>query len=132
MDVMGTFVSIDSLGKVHTLVVLASKGLKSGDATANNECMDVMGTFVSIDSLQVHNMSDYMVLIRNTVSAQHISSSSGDVQCFPTIITFQNRDHLWSQFASILQSANLKAALKAKGNFGNCICHFLLHDLIIC
>ena len=60
-------------------------------------------TFVSIDSLQVHNMSDYMVLIRNTVSAQHISSSSGDVQCFPAIITFQNRDHLWSQFASILE-----------------------------
>ena len=43
-------------------------------------------TFVCVDGLQVHNMADDVVLIRDAVSSQHISGLPGDVQGLPTAV----------------------------------------------
>lgn len=43
-------------------------------------------TFVCVDGLQVHNMADDVVLVRDAVSSQHVSGLPGDVQGLPTAV----------------------------------------------
>ena len=57
--------------------------------------MNVVRSFVRIDSLQVHDVSDNVVLVRDTVAAEHIAALTGNVQRFAARIALQQRDHLW-------------------------------------
>ena len=41
----------------------------SSYAPANNECVDVVGSLVGVDGLQVHDVSDDVVLIADAISS---------------------------------------------------------------
>lgn len=59
-------------------------------------CLNLLGVFtlVCVYSLQVHDMADDVVFIRNAISSQHVSGLSGNIQSFATAIPLQHRDHL--------------------------------------
>lgn len=56
-----------------------------------------MPTLICVDGLQVHDMSDDVVLVCDAVSSQHVSGLSGDIQGLATAVPLQHGDHLWSR-----------------------------------
>lgn len=52
-------------------------------------------TFICVDSLQVHDVTDNVVLICNAISSQHVSGLSGNIQSFAAAIPLQHGNHLW-------------------------------------
>ena len=57
--------------------------------------MDVGSTFVCIHSLEVAHMSDDVVFIYYSVATKHISGISSDLKSLSSVVSLQNRDHLW-------------------------------------
>ena len=43
--------------------------LESGDAPAEDEGVDVVGSLVGVDGLQVHDVSDDVILITDSISS---------------------------------------------------------------
>lgn len=52
-------------------------------------------TLVCVDGLQVHDVTDNVVLICDAISSQHVSGLSGNIQSLATAIPLQQGDHLW-------------------------------------
>ena len=46
-----------------------SEGREAGDSPANDEGVDVVGSLVGVDSLQVHDVSDDVILITDSISS---------------------------------------------------------------
>ena len=57
--------------------------------------MDIVRAFVSVDRLEVHAVSDDMVLVRDAVASQSITASTGNVQCFAAVVSFDEGNHFW-------------------------------------
>lgn len=50
-------------------------------------------TFVSVHRFQVHHVPDHMVLVRDPISAQHISRGSRDLQRFDGRVSLYDGNH---------------------------------------
>ena len=59
---------------------LRAKCLQPGYSSSYDECVNVMSSFISIHCLEIHNVSYHMVLICNTISTQHISAFTCNLQ----------------------------------------------------
>ena len=54
------------------------------------EQTETMLTFVGVDGLEVHDVPDDVVLVADTVAAQHVPALSGNGEGLPTVVTLQN------------------------------------------
>ena len=61
-----------------------------------------MSTLISIDSLQVHDVSNDMVLVAYSISTQHISASSGNIRSLSAIVSLNQGYHFWIPFLLVL------------------------------
>ena len=87
---------------------LRAKCLQPGYSSSYDECVNVMSSFISIHCLEIHNVSYHMVLICNTISTQHISAFTCNLQglknrnCVPllfvAIATIYVKSY-WKKFA---------------------------------
>ena len=59
---------------------LRAKCLQPGYGSSYDEGVYVMSSFISIHCLEIHNVSYHMVLICNTISTQHISAFTCNLQ----------------------------------------------------
>jgi hypothetical protein len=84
--------------------------------------MNILSAFICVNGLEIDGMSQHMVILRNAITAMHITRLSGNRQCFHTRITFDHRDHLDCQFALLLQSRHLQYCLKTQRNIYLHIC----------
>ena len=53
-------------------------------------------TFVRVDGLEVHRVTDDVVLVADPVRAEHVASDARDVQRLATVVSLDQRDHLRS------------------------------------
>ena len=51
-------------------------------------------TFVRVDGLEVHAVSDDVVLVADAVAAEHVAALAGDVERFAARVALDERDHL--------------------------------------
>ena len=71
---------------------LRAKCLQPGYGSSYDEGVYVMSSFISIHCLEIHNVSYHMVLICNTISTQHISTFTCNLQglknknCVPLLV----------------------------------------------
>ena len=68
-------------------------------------------TLVGVDGLQVHDVADDVVLVRDAVAAQHVAGVAGDVQRLAARVALDQRDHLRRGPAA--HTGNLHAHAKA-------------------
>ena len=87
---------------------LRAKRLQPGYSSSYDECVNVMSSFISIHCLEIHNVSYHMVLICNTISTQHISAFTCNLQglkskkCVSLLVCCGNHyiyvKHYWKKF----------------------------------
>ena len=65
---------------INALDDLRAKCLQPGYGSSYDEGVYVMSSFISIHCLEIHNVSYHMVLICNTISTQHISAFTCNLQ----------------------------------------------------
>jgi hypothetical protein len=53
-----------------------------------------MSALIGIDCLQIAHMSDNVILIDNTIAAEHISGISCDLESLAAVVTLNHRNHL--------------------------------------
>ena len=53
-----------------------SEGWDARDSPANDEGVDVVGSLVGVDSLQVHDVSDDVILITDSISSWRLAIST--------------------------------------------------------
>ena len=92
--------------------------------------MDVMCALIGVYSLQIHGVSDDMVLIRDAVAAMHVTRHSGDIERFTAVVAFHQRDIFNRAVIIIHESTHTQCALQAKGNFSLHIGELLLDKLV--
>ena len=74
--------------------LVGAESLESCDGTAEDEGVDVVGAFVGIDRLQVHDVADDVVLVRDAVASQHVTALARNVQRLAARVALQQRNHL--------------------------------------
>lgn len=52
--------------------------------------MNVVRAFVGIDGLEVHDMPDDVVLVRDSVPAQHVAARPDNVQRLAAVVALQD------------------------------------------
>ena len=99
---------IDKRGK-NCWFVLGGEGLESGDGPAQDEGVHVVGALVRVDGLQVHHVPDDVVLVRDTVAAEHLPRRPGDVDRLHAGVPLHHRDHLGGGLTGVLHAAEVQA-----------------------
>mmetsp|Transcript_7412 Transcript_7412/g.18835 ORF Transcript_7412/g.18835 Transcript_7412/m.18835 type:complete len:219 (+) Transcript_7412:212-868(+) len=120
--------------KINRLVgrVGRDEGGDVRDGTSQDESMHVVGTLVGVDGLEVHNVADNVVLVRNSVAAEHVARVAGDLQRLATRIALDHRDHLGSVLLLLHKRAHPVARLHAEGDLGRHVGHLFLGELVRC
>lgn len=101
------------------------------DSPSKDQSMDVMSTFIGVHRLQVHDMPDHVILIRNPIPPKHVSGLASNVQGLPTVIPLQQRDHFRGGLVLILQAAELQAGMEAQRDLGEHVCQLFLNQLVL-
>ena len=109
---------------------VVGKGSEAGDSTAQNKGVHVVGAFVGVDSLQVERVANYVILISNAISTEHVTRLPGNVEGLSTRVPLDHGDHLGSLLVLVLQPSHLKTGLESDGNLSVGISQFLLDQLI--
>ena len=78
----------------HLFTADRSERWDSGYGSSHNESMNVMGALICVHRFEVHHMADYVVLVRDTVSAEHVSSISRDLESLAAIIPLGQTNHV--------------------------------------
>ena len=58
--------------------------------------MDIVSAFVRVDGLEVHDVPDDVVLVGDSIAAQHVAARAGNVQRFAARVALQQRNHFRS------------------------------------
>ncbi len=75
--------------------------------------MDVVRTFVRVDGLKVHDVTDDMKFVTDTVTTVHVARHTRDIERFAAGITFDHADHFGLEPMFIDQATNPQADLQA-------------------
>ena len=54
-------------------------------------------------------MSDDVILVRDAISTEHVTTGTGNVQGLATVVALEDGDHLRDQLSLILEPAKVKA-----------------------
>lgn len=87
----------------------------AGDRSAQHQPVDVVRAFVRVYGLQVHEMSDHVVLVGNAVPAQRVPGRPGDFQRLPRGVPLYQRYHFRRVQAQFLQPAHVQAREQSDG-----------------
>ena len=98
---------------------LVSECWQACNASSDDKSMNVVSALVGVDSLEVHDVSDHVVLVTNSISAQHVATLPSNGQSLAAVVTLEDADHLWHQQTLLLESTQLKAGLESKTD----LCH---------
>ena len=112
------------------LLVFSLECRYAGNSPADDESVDVVGALVSIDSLQVHDMPDHVVFVRDPVPAEHVPALPGNVQGLAAVVPLQDGDHLRDHLSVVLESAQMQAGVQAKRDLREGVRHLLLDQLV--
>jgi len=80
--------------------------------------MHIVSSLVGIDSLQVHNVSDNVVLVRYPVSAEHVSGLPGDVERLAAVVSLHEGDHLGGELVRFYEPPHAKRGLQPESDLG--------------
>ena len=92
--------------------------------------MNIVGALVCVHRLQVHDVSDHVVLVADPVASQHVPALTCDRQGLAAVVPLQQGDHLGHHLALLLETAELEAGMEAEGDFRHCVRQFLLDQLV--
>src|SRR5579885_2484188 len=109
---------------------LAGKSLNTSLRAAEDEGMNIMRALVRVDRLQVHHVANHVVLIGNAVRAMHIAGYARNFESFPAVISFEQRNHLGSSTALVLEAPQTQTGVQAQGNLGLHIRELFLDQLV--
>ncbi|CFX46535.1 protein of unknown function [Candidatus Filomicrobium marinum] len=65
------------------------KRLDPGLSTPKNERMDIVRAFVRVHRFKVQDVTDHMKLIRNAITAMHVSRRTSDIKRFAAVVALQ-------------------------------------------
>lgn len=86
-----------------------------------------MGAFIGVDCLKIHNMSDDVIFVRDTVAAVHVARAACYVQRLAARIALNQRDRLGRELAIVEQLSSAQAGLQADSDFGLHVSEFFLN-----
>ena len=81
------------MNQIGALFLAISEGLKTGDSSAQDQGVDIVRAFVSVYRLQVHTVTNDVVLIADTVAAERIAANACNVQRFAAVIALDEGNH---------------------------------------
>ena len=91
--------------------------------------MDVVGALVGVDRLEVQDVADDVVLVRDAVAAVHVARRPGDVERLAAVVALDQRDHLGRRGPR--PSAGRRAGgLEAERDLGLHVGELLLDELV--
>src|SRR5579883_1774295 len=114
-------------------VLSPPSSIEGGDAglgAAEDEGVDVVRALIGVDRLQIHDVADDVVLVRDAVAAMHVARRPGDLQCLAAAVALQERDHLGRGPALVLEAAEAQARMEAQGDLGLHVDELLLDELV--
>jgi hypothetical protein len=93
--------------------------------------MNVMCPLICVHSFEVHRVPNHMVFIADTISTQHITSSTCHVQRLATVVALDHRDHLRCSFALVFQSSDSHSCVQSKGDVSRHVGELELNQLVL-
>src|SRR6266851_6368721 len=70
----------------HNVAELAGERSDAGLGAAEDQGVDVVGAFIGVDRLEVHHVTDHVVLVGDAVAAMHVAGGAGDVERLAAIV----------------------------------------------
>jgi hypothetical protein len=92
--------------------------------------MHIMCALICVDGLQIHDMANHVIFVRDAIAAMHVARHSGDLNGFAARISFDQRDGLWRKSALIEQLSGSQAGLQPDGDFRLHVSEFFLNELV--
>lgn len=87
-----TTVNVNSISALQ----LIRKGRNSSNCAAKDQSVDIMSPLVRVDCLQIHHVTDDVVLVRDAVPTEHVTGHTSDFQGLSRVVPFDQRNHLRS------------------------------------
>jgi hypothetical protein len=94
--------------------------------------MNVVCAFIGIHNFEVKHVSYDRKIAGDTVTAQHVSSVPGDLECFATGITLNQTDKVWRYRAVTHQDASSMTGLQANADLRLHVSQLELDQLLTC
>ena len=92
--------------------------------------MDIVSALVGVHGLEVHDVPDDMILVRDAVAAMHVPCHTSYFQSLTAVISFHHRDVLDRAIIIIHQTAYSKRALQTQCTFPLHIGELSLDELV--
>ena len=80
--------------------------------------MHVVRSFIGVDGLEIHQVTDNVVLIGDPVAAMHVACNAGDFERLAAVIPFQQRNGF--RCAALLLERNQPAQIQRTSNRTSC------------
>jgi len=104
--------------------------LEASDGSAEYKCVNIMSALVCIHCLEVGDVSNYVILIDNSVTSKHIPRVSGNLQGLPAVVALDHGYHFGGEAALILlEAGNPQHCVETQSDLRAHIRHLLLHEL---
>src|SRR3984957_562422 len=110
--------------------VSSEESLYPGLGSAENQGMDIMRAFVGIHHLEIHDMPNDAVLVRDAVAAQHVARHACDIQRLAAGIALHDGGDFHGGRAVILHTTEPQTPLQAQGDLRLHVDEFFLDELI--
>lgn len=69
--------------------MLMREGSNTSGGTTKDEGVDAIGAFIGVDGFQVHDVTDDVEFIRDTISTEHFTGTTSDVDGFHARIALE-------------------------------------------
>src|ERR1700745_38878 len=69
-----------------------AEGADAGDVLTNHQSMDVVRAFVGVDTLEIHEVPDYRIAIRDSNCTEDVTRLARALQRHPHVVSFCQRD----------------------------------------
>ena len=92
--------------------------------------MHVVCALVGIHCLQIHDVTNHVILIRNSVAAVHVARHAGDIQRLAAVVALDERKHLRRRPALVHQPSDAQRSMQAQGDFRLHVGELQLHQLV--
>ncbi len=112
------------------IVLLNSEGVNACDRRAQNQRVNVVRSLVGFHRLKVRHVTEYRILIRNSVCTKNVACQAGALQSHPRIVSLGHGNVEVLDLILILQPAHLKRQQLSLADFGDHPDQLLLNQLM--
>src|SRR3546814_10899151 len=88
-----------------------------------------MRALVSVDRLEIHDVTDDAVLVRNPVAAVHVARRPCDVERLATVVPLDEADRLGRECVRVEQTPRSEARVQAERDLGLHVGELFLDEL---